>query len=143
MTLNCPDRNHLNEAVLRDIPRRQSAHPQVDCHKVYRYGGFVGSVIDCHPFLPRAMDYARTHISEVEALAGSVSNGMIILADTMSQSKGRFTRAWHAPEGEYGVALFMPIPYSMLQSGLFLLPLVLPAVKLYRRWGATRLHFAG
>lgn len=99
MTLNCPDRNHLNEAVLRDIPRRQSAHPQVDCHKVYRYGGFVGSVIDCHPFLPRAMDYARTHISEVEALAGSVSNGMIILADTMSQSKGRFARAWHAPEG--------------------------------------------
>lgn len=78
---------------------RRRAHPDVDCDKVLRYGGFVGSVIDCHPTLPRAMDHARTHIAGIEAAGGSVGNGMVILADTMSRTKGRFSRVWHAPEG--------------------------------------------
>lgn len=97
--MNRPTPALLREAVLQDLPLRQAAHPHVDCRIVFRYGGFVGSVIDCHAELPRAMDYARTHIAGVEAAGRSVGNGMVILADTMSRSKGRFTRVWHAPEG--------------------------------------------
>ena len=64
-----------------------------------RYGRFVGSTLECHDSLPRAMDHARSHIRQMEAEGGSVANGRVILADTMSRSKGRFTRSWHAPEG--------------------------------------------
>lgn len=97
--MNRPTRAHLKKALLQELDFRQGTHPDVDCELVLRYGGFVGSVIDCHSCLPRAMDYARSHIAEVEAAAGSVRNGMVILADAMSRAKGRFTRGWHAPAG--------------------------------------------
>lgn len=97
--MNRPTKALLTETLKKELQIRQAAHPDVDCDVVLRYGGFVGCVIDCHSSLPRAMEHARTHITEVEAANGSVSNGLIILADTMTQSKGRFTRSWHAPEG--------------------------------------------
>lgn len=97
--MNRPTRETLLQIVQQDLLLRRDTHPHVDCDRVFRQGGFVGSVIDCHQALPRAMDYARAHISKVESESGSVANGMIILADSMSRSKGRFTRVWHAPEG--------------------------------------------
>lgn len=99
MASNHPTRALLAEILRQELPLRQAAHPQLDCEVVFRYGGFVGSVIECHHQLPRAMDHARAHIAAVEAAGGSVANGMVILADTMQRSKGRFTRSWHAPEG--------------------------------------------
>lgn len=99
MTRNHLDRALLNEVLAQERSLRQAAHPHIACETVLRYGGFVGSVIECHPFLPRAMDHARSHIAEIEAAAGSVANGMVILADSMNRSKGRFSRVWHAPEG--------------------------------------------
>ncbi len=96
---NRPTRDLLAGKLSQELALRQTAHPQLDCEVVLRYGGFVGSVIECHRQLPRAMDQARAHIAGVEAAAGSVANGMVILADTMSRSKGRFTRSWHAPAG--------------------------------------------
>lgn len=99
MTVNCPEQNLLRETIMEDLSLRQSAHPGVDCQKVFCYGGFVGSTIECHTTLPRAMDHARAHITQVEASGGSVANGRVILADTMTRSKGRFTRAWYAPTG--------------------------------------------
>ncbi len=99
MVFNRPTKPLLAEVLKKELLIRQAAHPAIDCDVVFRYGGFVGSVIDCHSSLPRAMEHARNHIREVESANGSVMNGMIILADTMSQSKGRFTRSWHAPSG--------------------------------------------
>ena len=66
---------------------------------VRRYGSFVGSTIECHKVLGRAMDHARKHIAKVESTGASVASGLIIVADQMTGSKGRFTRHWHAPEG--------------------------------------------
>lgn len=71
----------------------------VDVDAVGRYGAFVGSAIESHSSLPRAMDHARSLIRETVHAGGSVASGTVILADTMSRSKGRFTRHWHAPAG--------------------------------------------
>lgn len=99
MTHNRPTRSLLAETLRQELPLRQASHPHLDCEVVFRYGGFVGSVIECHEELPRAMDHARSRIASIEAESGSVQSGMVILADTMSRSKGRFTRSWHAPVG--------------------------------------------
>ena len=45
------------------------------------------------------MDYARGLIKKTVHAGSSVASGTVILADTMSRSKGRFTRQWHAPAG--------------------------------------------
>ncbi|MGB3209119.1 MAG: biotin--[acetyl-CoA-carboxylase] ligase [Desulforhopalus sp.] len=71
----------------------------VDAHAVRRYGAFVGSVIESHRSLPRAMDYARKLIGEAAGARRSIASGTVILADSMTHSKGRFTRQWHAPRG--------------------------------------------
>ncbi len=64
-----------------------------------RYGRFVGSVIEQHERLGRTMDHARTLIAKQEASGRSVSSGTIIIADTVTNSRGRFSRDWHAPPG--------------------------------------------
>lgn len=71
----------------------------LDADAVIRYGAFVGSVVECHASLPRAMEHARGLINKTVQAGRSVASGTVILADTMSQSKGRFARAWHAPLG--------------------------------------------
>lgn len=71
----------------------------VDAEAAMRYGAFVGSVIECHASLPRAMDHARSLINKTVQAGSSVASGTVILADSMSRSKGRFARAWHAPSG--------------------------------------------
>ncbi|WP_136796793.1 biotin--[acetyl-CoA-carboxylase] ligase [Desulfosediminicola ganghwensis] len=99
MAHNQPTPELLAEAFAKELSLREKRCPDIDSAAVLRYGQFVGSTIDCHESLPRAMDHARAHVHEVESQGGSVANGRVILADTMSRSKGRFTRAWHAPAG--------------------------------------------
>lgn len=86
---------------LQEVQARETtmAESPVDAQVVGRYGAFVGSVIESHHSLPRAMDYARSLIGKTVQHGRSVASGTVILADTMSQSKGRFTRHWHAPPG--------------------------------------------
>jgi len=88
--------SHLHQAVQREI---DSGMDPVMAEAVGRYGAFVGSNIEAHPRLPRAMDYARSLINTTIHAESSVAGGTVILADTMSKSKGRFTRHWHAPPG--------------------------------------------
>lgn len=66
---------------------------------ILRHGGFVGSVIQCHGRLERAMEHARRHIAHSEQQGVSLRSGTVILADTLLQSRGRFDRSWHAPIG--------------------------------------------
>ena len=67
--------------------------------EIIRYGSFVGSSIECHSSLERAMVHARQHIDTIENQQQSVKSGRIILAETLSGSKGRFARSWYAPPG--------------------------------------------
>ena len=70
-----------------------------DAAVIARYGGFVGSQIESHLFLERAMSLGRTRIKETVAAGKSFQSGTVILADSMGASKGRFSRVWHAPVG--------------------------------------------
>jgi len=84
--------------VTVELPlRKQGGSP--DSATVLRYGAYVGSVVLVYPSLGRAMDTARDHISSREESGRSVANGSVILASSLSLSKGRFCRSWYAPPG--------------------------------------------
>lgn len=89
-------RSYIEE---QELPSRSPAWSPIDAKTIIRYGSFVGSVIDRQATLPRTMVHARDHIDRCERLGTSVANGTVILADTLTGSKGRFTRDWHAPAG--------------------------------------------
>ncbi|HKJ65693.1 MAG TPA: hypothetical protein VJ969_09835, partial [Desulfopila sp.] len=89
-------RDHLHRVELPD--RRQGALG-VYAAEILRYGGFVGSSIECHSQLVRAMERAREHIDRCEGEGRAVESGRTIIAERLSGSKGRFTRRWHAPAG--------------------------------------------
>lgn len=86
------------QRYIEDRSRRQ-AWAAAEVESILRYGAFVGSAIECHPVLDRAMERARTHIAAMEQAGRSVYNGTVILADRLHRSKGRFDRTWHAPAG--------------------------------------------
>ena len=87
--------------------RRQLDRELLRCHRceqqhiaeIVRYGAFVGSAIECHEHLPRAMEHARGQIAACASSGRAMASGSVILADAMSLTKGRFTRSWHAPRG--------------------------------------------
>jgi len=83
----------------KELPARSGEPLAAAAEKIIRYGAFVGSVIERHGSLNRTMLYARERIEHCERAAVPVANGTVILADTLSESKGRFTREWHAPRG--------------------------------------------
>lgn len=96
---NRPTVQELQQELRRELDYRSGLMPLEVAEKILRFGSFVGSVIECHRNLDRAMNHARSIIDDVEGKGGSVASGTVILADTMRGSKGRFDRVWHAPEG--------------------------------------------
>ena len=94
---NQPTADGIYQALLNEQQKRVES--RVDPEAVRRYGSFVGSTVESHKVLGRAMDHARTYIAKEEGAGRSVASGLIIVADQMTGSKGRFTRSWHAPEG--------------------------------------------
>jgi BirA family biotin operon repressor/biotin-[acetyl-CoA-carboxylase] ligase len=88
--------NLLQQACIKE---KDSLGGLVAAEVIGRYGAFVGSAIESHHSLPRAMDHARDLIKKSVQSNNPVASGTVILADTMSRSKGRFTRHWHAPTG--------------------------------------------
>lgn len=95
---NRPSRTEMLHKLQRELEAPDLAVFGDTC-RVGRYGAFVGSVIESHCHLPRAMDHARSHIAELALKGRSAASGTVILADRLSQGKGRFTRSWHAPPG--------------------------------------------
>jgi BirA family biotin operon repressor/biotin-[acetyl-CoA-carboxylase] ligase len=90
----------IPQAVFDCLQRQRiSASQRCSPQEIIRYGAFVGSVIESYSSLPRAMDNARQLIRSAADDGKSVASGTVILADTMSSCKGRFTREWHAPVG--------------------------------------------
>jgi BirA family biotin operon repressor/biotin-[acetyl-CoA-carboxylase] ligase len=95
MTIDLPISGELQSL----LQRVYGLDASIDRSEIQRYGAFVGSVVESHPVLPRAMDYAREQISAAARENRSMPSGMVILADTMTGSKGRFTRSWYSPPG--------------------------------------------
>ena len=82
-----------------ELVLRSHSGSAAGAEEILRYGAFVGSVVECHSFLDRAMDYGRAHIAAMEKAGRSVHNGTVIIAESLAASKGRFDRTWHAPAG--------------------------------------------
>lgn len=82
-----------------ELPARLQEAMGSFAEEVIRYGSFVGSTVECHSSLYRAMDHARLHINTTEKVGRSVKSGRVILAENLSGPKGRFSRSWHAPKG--------------------------------------------
>jgi len=100
VALNNPSPRDVSLHLQRQLAGSDGFH---DKEAVFRYGAFVGSKIESHTFLRRAMDRARTRIESSAVSGRSIASGTVILADTMSHSKGRFSREWHAsPGGVWG-----------------------------------------
>lgn len=99
MAQNSPTREGLIKLLQEESKLRGMEMDADRVEEILRYGAFVGSVLEAHESLDRAMDRSRQLISEMEMSGESVSSGTVILADTMNRSKGRFTRSWHAPKG--------------------------------------------
>ncbi len=94
-----------------------------DNEKLFRYGASLGSVIRVYPSLDRAMDHAREHIRLREESRRSVANGTLILASTLTLSKGRFSRSWHAPPGGlWGCLIFADTLLPQFRNFLPLIP---------------------
>lgn len=106
-----------------ELPRRSKSSLGSDAVEIMRYGSFVGSGVEVHARLGRAMDHGRLHIDSQEKNGKSVHNGRIILAETLTKSKGRFTRDWHAPLGGlWGCLVHAP---TLLPRSTMLLSLAL------------------
>lgn len=105
---------------LRREPTGQEA-ARIDAEAVVRYGSIVGSVIECHASLPRAMEHARRLIGASAASGRSFASGTVILADTMTHCRGRFARTWHAPPG--GVWGCMVFANTLLPGSRNFIPL--------------------
>jgi BirA family transcriptional regulator, biotin operon repressor / biotin---[acetyl-CoA-carboxylase] ligase len=90
----------LQQFVLdHELPCRRRSQGHDRAWKILQYGAFIGSKIEHYSSLERAMDRGRAHIVEMEGSGKSVASGTIILADSLTRSRGRFNRFWYAPEG--------------------------------------------
>ncbi len=67
--------------------------------QIFRYGACVASAIQVYPTLGRTMNKAREYIISQEESGKSIADGRVIIASSLSLSKGRFSRSWHAPSG--------------------------------------------
>lgn len=125
--------------MLRHLRRELTGQmaARVDAAAIVRYGSIVGSVIECHTSLPRAMEYARRNIAASAGSGRAFPSGTVILADTMSQCRGRFTRSWHAPPG--GVWGCMVYANTLLPRSRNFIPLAagIACCEAVREYGGT------
>jgi BirA family biotin operon repressor/biotin-[acetyl-CoA-carboxylase] ligase len=104
-----------------EIPARLRHYPAEVVEAVYRYGAPVGNTIQHFPQAERLMPLARQLINEDEVRGRSCPNGMVFLADELTDSRGRFQRSWHAPPG--GLWLTLVMANTLLPESMRLYPL--------------------
>lgn len=110
--------------MVRDLLHRELMgewSASVDAAAIVRHGAIVGSVIESHASLPRAMEHARGLIAASASSGRAFASGTVILADSMSQCRGRFARTWHAPQG--GVWGCMVFANTLLSRSRNFIPL--------------------
>ncbi|MCI5211553.1 MAG: biotin--[acetyl-CoA-carboxylase] ligase [Candidatus Electrothrix sp. ATG2] len=103
--------------------------------KILAYGAPVGAVIEHHARLERCMDRLQYLIQKAEEQGRVLAAGSVVFADTLTDSSGRFDRAWHAPEG--GTWLAMAWPDILLPEFTRLLPFAvgIACCRTVRQWG--------
>jgi BirA family biotin operon repressor/biotin-[acetyl-CoA-carboxylase] ligase len=104
-----------------EIPLRSRKYDPEVVKTIFRYGAIVGSTIEHHEHLARGMDRAHRLINDTEESKQSFPSGMVILAETMDNSKGRFERSWDAPIG--GLWLTLVVVNTLLPESSRLFPL--------------------
>jgi BirA family biotin operon repressor/biotin-[acetyl-CoA-carboxylase] ligase len=104
-----------------EIPLRCRSFKPVTVEAIFRYGAVVGSVVEQHKQLPRGMDRARQLIAGARQKGIALASGTTIVAARMTNSKGRFRRAWHAPAG--GLWLTVVLADTLLPDFSRLYPL--------------------
>lgn len=88
---------------------------------ILRYGAMVGAEIEHLSEASRCMDLARAEIHACEREDRSFSSGRVIIADQLTNGRGRFLRHWHAPAG--GVWLVLTLANTLLPEHAALYPL--------------------
>lgn len=88
---------------------------------IWRYGAIVGCDIEHHARLNRGMDRARQLIRDAEEKDRSLASGTVVVADELTDGKGRFQRTWHAPTG--GIWLTLVLADTLLPEGTMLYPM--------------------
>lgn len=97
----------LSHAALCRLAMESSRETGYDSdvfRKILRYGAPVGCCVEHHHHLSRCMDHLRLLVHG--GRSGSVpATGLVVRADELSGSSGRFGRRWHAPSGGLYLAL--------------------------------------
>jgi BirA family biotin operon repressor/biotin-[acetyl-CoA-carboxylase] ligase len=88
--------------------------------KICRYGAPIGAIIEHHAQLDRCMNRLQQLMLAAETRGEVLAAGTTVLADTLTQSQGRFTRPWHAPRG--GIWLTTAWPDILVPEFSRLLP---------------------
>jgi BirA family biotin operon repressor/biotin-[acetyl-CoA-carboxylase] ligase len=120
-----------------EIPLRLRTFSPGTVKAVLRYGAVVGSAIEHYPHIPRGMDRARRLIHDAEEKNRSFHSGIVILADEMAQSKGRFKRSWYAPKGGLWMTLVMVNTLLPESSLLFPMAAGVSCCEVLRRYGVS------
>lgn len=82
-----------------EIAQRNQNFPLETVMSVFRYGATVASTIQRHDKLDRGMAHAKLLIRDHEESGRSFPSGLVITANELTDSRGRFSRYWHAPSG--------------------------------------------
>lgn len=82
-----------------EIPLRNQIFPLETVLHVFRYGAPVASTIQRHAKLERSMAHAKSIVLDYEKSQCSFPSGLVVTANELTGSKGRFDRYWHAPAG--------------------------------------------
>ncbi|MCK5231386.1 MAG: biotin--[acetyl-CoA-carboxylase] ligase [Desulfobulbaceae bacterium] len=104
-----------------EIPARNRHISPKTVHEIFRYGATVATTIHKFEKLGRCMDHARKLIREYEEKGVSFPCGMVIMADELTGSTGRFGRYWHAPRG--GVWMTLALVNTLLPQNRGIIPL--------------------
>lgn len=112
----------VRELVLFDeIPARTRYLPLNTVQEIFRYGATVATTIHKFENLTRCMDHARLLIRDYEEKGLSFPCGMVIMADELTGSTGRFGRYWHAPRG--GLWMTLVFVNTLLPGNKGIIPL--------------------
>ena len=114
--------DHIQQLIdEEEIPLRSRSFGPEITQSVFRYSAVIGSVIEKHSRISRGAEWARQLILDAEENNKSFHSGIVILADEMMHSKGRFKRYWHAPKG--GLWMTLALVNTLLPESSLLLPM--------------------
>ncbi len=85
-----------------------------DADIILRRGAVIGCSFYCYHALDRDMTEAKSLIESYERQGMDFPSGMVVVAKTLKDAKGRRNRVWHAPEG--GVWLTLTIHPDVLKE---------------------------